>query len=41
MHDDAELLDQVTQNIMENRRTRTLRLTQDATSGEGQGEGHL
>jgi Arc/MetJ-type ribon-helix-helix transcriptional regulator len=29
MHDDAELLDQVTQDIMESRRTRTLRLTPD------------
>jgi putative addiction module CopG family antidote len=27
LHDDAELLDQVTQAIMEDRRTRTLRLT--------------
>ena len=29
MHDDAELLEQVTQDIMESRRTRTLRLTPD------------
>ena len=29
MHDDADLLDQVTQDIMESRRTRTLRLTPD------------
>ena len=29
MHDDAELLEQVTQDIMESRRTRTLRLTSD------------
>jgi len=29
MHDDADLLDQVTQEIMESRRTRTLRLTPD------------
>jgi len=29
MHDDAELLEQVTQDIMEGRRTRTLRLTPD------------
>lgn len=30
MHDDAELLDRVTQDIMESRRTRELRLTPDA-----------
>jgi Arc/MetJ-type ribon-helix-helix transcriptional regulator len=30
MHDDAELLDQVTQGIMHDRETRTLRLTPDA-----------
>jgi putative addiction module CopG family antidote len=29
MRDDADLLDQVTQDIMESRRTRTLRLTPD------------
>jgi len=29
MHDDAELLEEVTQDIMESRRTRTLRLTRD------------
>jgi hypothetical protein len=29
MHDDAELLEEVTQDIMESRRTRTLRLTPD------------
>ena len=29
MHDDADLLDQVTQDIMESRRTRTLRLMPD------------
>ncbi len=29
MHDDADLLEQVTQDIMESRRTRTLRLTPD------------
>ena len=29
MHDDAELLEQATQDIMESRRTRTLRLTPD------------
>ncbi len=29
MHEDADLLDQVTQDIMESRRTRTLRLTPD------------
>jgi len=29
MHDDAELLEQVTEDIMESRRTRTLRLTPD------------
>jgi hypothetical protein len=29
MRDDAELLEQVTQDIMESRRTRTLRLTPD------------
>ena len=29
MRDDAELLDQITQDIMESRRTRSLRLTAD------------
>ncbi|MBN8890932.1 MAG: hypothetical protein J0H91_11645 [Rhodospirillales bacterium] len=30
MRDDAELLDEVTQNVMENRRTRALRIAPDA-----------
>jgi putative addiction module CopG family antidote len=29
MHDDADLLEEVTQDIMESRRTRTVRLTPD------------
>jgi hypothetical protein len=33
MHDDADLLDQITQDIMESRRTRTLRVRKASNSG--------